>query len=154
MSLLGYLWGAPEDTDGGVRDEEDDTSWNEGETSGIKDVQTPGRKSPPSADRPLEILHEDKDAYVDIVGVHGLAAKPDYAWIWRPQNNRPGAGYPQRPFNWLKELLPTESKCRVVTFNYNSQWMSNAPQQRASSISDELIASLQYMRESTKVGGA
>ncbi|KAJ5618524.1 hypothetical protein N7528_006635 [Penicillium herquei] len=66
-----------------------------------------GTKPPPS-ERPLHILHDDMNASVDIVAVHGLAANPDYAWVWQSKNNPPGEpGYPTKDINWLRDLLPT-----------------------------------------------
>lgn len=86
--------------------------------------------------------------YLSIVAVHGLGANPDYAWVWLPKNNPVGAtGYPDKPFNWLEKLLPQELACRVMTFNYNSNWFLNAPQLRVSSISDCLLESLQILRK-------
>lgn len=88
-----------------------------------------------------------------IVAVHGLGANPDYAWVWNPKNNPPNRpGYPSGWFNWLKELLPTELSCRVMTFNYDSKWLMNAPQQRLSNISDGLLDSLRNKRDEDKVG--
>ncbi|KAK3689501.1 hypothetical protein B0T22DRAFT_440978 [Podospora appendiculata] len=80
--------------------------------------------------------------------VHGLGANPDYAWVWNPNNNPPGSdGYPSEWFNWLKEMLPMELSCRVMTFNYDSKWFMDAPQQRLPSISDTLMRSLQTKRD-------
>ncbi|PCD22178.1 hypothetical protein AU210_015976 [Fusarium oxysporum f. sp. radicis-cucumerinum] len=109
--------------------------------------------APPPAEYPIQILHDDNNATVDIVAVHGLAANPDYAWVWQPKNNPPGhPGYPAKHFNWLKELLPIELSsaqlsCRVMTFNYDSKWFMNAPQQRLSNISDTLLVSLRNKRD-------
>lgn len=87
---------------------------------------------------------------LSIVAVHGLGANPDYAWVWLPKNN-PGdrPEYPNKPYNWLKELLPNKLSCRVrvMTFNYDSKWFMNAPQQRLSNISDTLLHSLQNKRK-------
>ncbi|TXC01070.1 hypothetical protein FocTR4_00009367 [Fusarium oxysporum f. sp. cubense] len=113
---------------------------------------------PRPAGKPIQILHDDSNANIDIVAVHGLAANPDYAWVWQPKNNPPGCpGYPTKHFNWLGELLPLElsSKqvsCRVMTFNYDSKWFMNAPQQRLSNISDKLLASLRNMRDKQVTG--
>ncbi|KAG6999753.1 Vegetative incompatibility protein HET-E-1 [Fusarium oxysporum f. sp. conglutinans] len=109
--------------------------------------------APPPAEYPIQILHGDNNATVDIVAVHGLAANPDYARVWQPKNNPPGhPGYPAKHFNWLKELLPIELSsaqlsCRVMTFNYDSKWFMNAPQQRLSNISDTLLVSLRNKRD-------
>ncbi|KAG6977872.1 Vegetative incompatibility protein HET-E-1 [Fusarium oxysporum f. sp. conglutinans] len=96
---------------------------------------------------------ETPNNYLSIVAVHGLAANPDYAWVWQPKNNPPGhPEYPAKHFNWLKELLPIELSsaqlsCRVMTFNYDSKWFMNAPQQRLSNISDTLLVSLRNKRD-------
>jgi hypothetical protein len=41
--------------------------------------------------------------------------------------------------------------CRVMTFNYDSNWFMNAPQQRLSSISDTLLDSLRNKRDGSEV---
>ncbi|KFZ13980.1 hypothetical protein V501_03452 [Pseudogymnoascus sp. VKM F-4519 (FW-2642)] len=108
------------------------------------------------AEYPIHILHDDDEAAVDIVAVHGLGANPNYAWIWLPKNNPPdNPNYPDKPLNWLKDLLPSKllsSKlpCRVMAFNYSSKWFLDAPQVRLSNISDNLLDSLRNNR--TKVG--
>lgn len=92
---------------------------------------------------------------LSIVAVHGLGANPDYAWVWLPKNNPPNRrGYPDKPFNWLRELLPAKisKPCRVLAFNYDSRWFWDAPQQKLSSISDTLLDSLRNDREQNKVG--
>lgn len=92
---------------------------------------------------------------LSIVAVHGLGANPDYAWVWLPKNNPPNRrGYPNKPFNWLQELLPAKlpKPCRVLAFNYDSRWFWDAPQQKLSSISDTLLDSLRNDREQNKVG--
>lgn len=100
---------------------------------------------------------ETSNNHPSIVAVHGLAANPDYAWVWQPKNNpADGCGYPTEHFNWLKHLLPaelllsTQSSCRVMTFNYESKWLINAPQQRLSNISDKLLVSLRNKREKVR----
>ncbi|KAG6977871.1 Vegetative incompatibility protein HET-E-1 [Fusarium oxysporum f. sp. conglutinans] len=101
---------------------------------------------------------ETPNNYLSIVAVHGLAANPDYAWVWQPKNNPPGhPEYPAKHFNWLKELLPIELSsaqlsCRVMTFNYDSKWFMNAPQQRLSNISDTLLVSLRNKRDKQATG--
>ncbi|KAH7159350.1 hypothetical protein DER46DRAFT_560375 [Fusarium sp. MPI-SDFR-AT-0072] len=111
------------------------------------------KSAPPPAEYPIQILYDNSNATIDIVAVHGLGANPDYAWVWQPKNNPSGCpGYPAHHFNWLRELLPTElsSKqlsCRVMTFNYDSRWFMNAPQQRLSNISDKLLVNLRNKRE-------
>ncbi|OBT53414.1 hypothetical protein VE04_05677 [Pseudogymnoascus sp. 24MN13] len=102
----------------------------------------------PQVEYPIHILHDDDKAAVDIVAVHGLGANPNYAWIWLPKNNPPdNPNYPEKPLNWLKDLLPSKLlssklRCRVMTFNYESKWFSDAPQVRLSNISDNLLDSL------------
>ncbi|KAJ3494179.1 hypothetical protein NLG97_g4251 [Lecanicillium saksenae] len=108
---------------------------------------------PPKAELGLQVLHDCADAKVDIVAVHGLGANPDYAWVWLPKNNPANPhGYPDKPFNWLKDLLPDEmakdeQPCRVLTYNYDSAWIADAPQQRLSNISDILLETLRNIRD-------
>ncbi|KFG85892.1 NACHT and Ankyrin domain protein [Metarhizium anisopliae] len=108
---------------------------------------------PPAAEPGLQILHDCEAPKIDIVAVHGLGANPDYAWVWLPKNNPPNRrGYPNKPFNWLRELLPAKisKPCRVLAFNYDSRWFRDAPQQKLSSISDTLLDSLRNDREQNK----
>jgi len=85
---------------------------------------------------------------LSIVAVHGLGANPDYAWVWLPRYNPPdSSGYPDKNFNWLKELLPAKLPCRIMTFNYDSKWFLDAPQQRLSNISDSLLDGLRNNRD-------
>ncbi|KAK2591217.1 hypothetical protein QQS21_011102 [Conoideocrella luteorostrata] len=105
---------------------------------------------PPKAELGLQILHDSEEANIDIVAVHGLGANPDYAWVWQPKHNPPNRpGYPDKYFNWIKELLPSKLSCRVLAFNYDSTWVStdSAPQQRLSNISDSLLDSLRNNRD-------
>ncbi|KAK9444704.1 Ankyrin repeat-containing domain protein [Metarhizium brunneum] len=108
---------------------------------------------PPAAEPGLQILHDSDAPKIDIVAVHGLGANPDYAWVWLPKNNPPNrCGYPDKPFNWLQELLPAKisKPCRVLAFNYDSRWFWDAPQQKLSSISDTLLDGLRNDREQNK----
>ncbi|OBT96330.1 hypothetical protein VE01_05778 [Pseudogymnoascus verrucosus] len=126
-----------------------------GDAVGNEDNSTSaGSGVPPAKAEPLiDILHEDVNAAVDIVAVHGLGANPDYAWVWLPKNNpRGNPSYPDTPLNWLRDLLPSKLlssrlPCRVMTFNYDSKWFLKAPQQRLSNISDNLLNSLRNNRE-------
>ncbi|KAJ6788394.1 hypothetical protein PWT90_07789 [Aphanocladium album] len=116
-----------------------------------------GVERPPKAELGLQILHDCEEATVDIVAVHGLGANPDYAWVWLPKNNPiENRAYPSRPFNWLKELLPTQLSCRVLTFNYDSTWLStnSTPQQRLSNIADGLLDSLRNIRNDAIVSAS
>ncbi|OBT46410.1 hypothetical protein VE00_03376 [Pseudogymnoascus sp. WSF 3629] len=123
--------------EGGVGDGDNDAS----EESGV-----------PQVEYPIHILHDDDEAAVDIVAVHGLGANPKYAWAWLPKNNPPdNPNYPEQPLNWLKDLLPSKLlssklRCRVMTFNYESKWFLDAPQVRLSNISDNLLDSLRNNR--------
>ena len=84
------------------------------------------------------------------MAVHGLGANPKYAWVWNPKNNLPGKkGYPDKEVNWLVDLFPQviSKPYRVMTFNYNSTWHSNAPKQRLSLVSVDLLKELQNQRE-------
>jgi hypothetical protein len=74
------------------------------------------------------------------VAVHGLGANPKYAWVWDPEN---------KPVNWLVDCLPDKIPFpyRVMTFNYDSKWHYDAPKQRLSLISNELLTRLRNERE-------
>ncbi|KAK8142161.1 hypothetical protein G3M48_009262, partial [Beauveria asiatica] len=101
----------------------------------------------------LIALHDAEDASVDIVAVHGLGASSTAAWTWLPKNNPPNSsGYPDKPFNWLKRLLAEKVKCRILTLNYDSTWISGGrvPQQRLSDISRNFLSLLRDMRNTDK----
>ncbi|KAM3550287.1 hypothetical protein MY1884_008324 [Beauveria asiatica] len=101
----------------------------------------------------LIALHDAEDASVDIVAVHGLGASSTVAWTWLPKNNPPNSsGYPDKPFNWLKRLLAEKVKCRILTLNYDSTWISGGrvPQQRLSDISRNFLSLLRDMRNTDK----
>ncbi|KAF7552936.1 hypothetical protein G7Z17_g3962 [Cylindrodendrum hubeiense] len=119
-------------------------------------LRGPGPQAAPGSDKTPDgqAGHPREADEAPIVAVHGLAANPDYAWVWQPKNNPPDRpGYPAEHFNWLSKLLPAELSssaklsCRVMTFNYDSKWLINAPQQRLSNISDNLLRSLRSKRE-------
>jgi hypothetical protein len=97
-------------------------------------------------------MSSNSSQFNSIVALHGLGARPEYAWVWLPKNNPPGRNTPDQPYNWLKHLLPTELCCRVLAFNYESRWHRDAPQQRLPSISDTLLNALRSKREDTNVG--
>ncbi|KAM3549052.1 hypothetical protein MY1884_008914, partial [Beauveria asiatica] len=139
---------------GNTRECTDETSVAEGAAAltGTESVANGGKVSdknlPPKAERGLQILHDCDEPNIDIVAVHGLGANPDYAWVWLPKNNPiDSRGHPDKPFNWLQKLLPAELSCRVLAFNYPSTWILNAPQQKLSNISDNLLRSLRDIRD-------
>ncbi|KPM42707.1 hypothetical protein AK830_g3870 [Neonectria ditissima] len=146
--------------------DEDDTSPGRDANTALRNRNIPRpltyrlsyKNAPPRAEYPIQVLYESSNAAIDIVAVHGLAANPDYAWVWQPKNNPPDCpGYPKEYFNWLKDLLPTKLSSgklpsRVMTFNYDSTWLMKAPQQRLSNISDQLLDSLRNKREKGAAG--
>ncbi|KFZ17155.1 hypothetical protein V502_04720 [Pseudogymnoascus sp. VKM F-4520 (FW-2644)] len=89
-----------------------------------------GSGVPPAKVKPLiDILHEDVNAAVDIVAVHGLGATPDYAWVWLPKNNPPEAPQ-QRLSNISDNLLNSLRNNREVGlcfFDYQQQITNNLP---------------------------
>lgn len=109
--------------------------------------------APPPANQGIQVLHDDDNAVIDILAVHGLGANPSYAWVWQPKNNPPGrSGYPKEHFNWLKELLPTklaqaEIPCRVMTYNYSSDWFKSDQFTRLTNMSDNLLRLLSAHRK-------
>jgi len=161
--------GAGNTMEPGASADKDRTSRDGENTSQNRVSNTSDENTPPAAEYPLQVLHEDPEAIVEyalpwiarkrnsnryyrsIVAVHGLGANPAYAWVWLPRyNSHDSSGYPDKPFNWLAKLLPRRLPCRVIAFNYDSKWHKDAPQQRLSNISDSLLDSLRNNRE--KVG--
>lgn len=100
---------------------------------------------------PCDVLDADRGS---IVGVHGLGANPDHAWLWHKKNN-PTHGnlesYPTTDVNWLQDLLPSKLRsddvsCRVMVFNHDSRWIRRARIQRLSHISNRMLDSLHNKR--------
>ncbi|KAI1738438.1 hypothetical protein F4680DRAFT_179746 [Xylaria scruposa] len=78
----------------------------------------------------LDVIHEEPDAVVDIVVVHGLAARPNETWKARPAKSPDVAENTNPPpaLMWLRDLLPEEKdlRCRILAFNHNTAWERNS----------------------------
>ncbi|ETS84294.1 hypothetical protein PFICI_02319 [Pestalotiopsis fici W106-1] len=92
---------------------------------------------------PLEILYpgqSDKSIEVDIVAVHGLGANVDWSWIHKDG---------PREINWLRDsdMLPAQvPQARIIAYNYESKWHSDAPKTRLRLCGEDLIVSLDVFR--------
>lgn len=90
------------------------------------------------------ILDPSTDHFISlsIVAVHGLGATPDWAWIWKVNK--------EEHVNWLKDenMLPAKLPgSRIMTFNYESQWLLGAPKQRRSLCAIQLLTALDNKRK-------
>ncbi|KAH6962793.1 hypothetical protein DER45DRAFT_99229 [Fusarium avenaceum] len=84
------------------------------------------------------------EAEVDIIAIHGLGSNVDRTWTWR------GTGDPQKTVNWLKDTDMLQSKIpksRILAFNYDSTWLSDAPRTRVELCGEELVQSLHRVRQ-------
>ncbi|KAM0216980.1 hypothetical protein ACHAQD_007699 [Fusarium lateritium] len=99
---------------------------------------------------PFNILYDPKantqnatEAEVDIIAVHGLGSNVDRTWTWR------GTGHSQKTVNWLNDPDMLQSKipnARILAFNYDSTWLSDAPRTRVELCGEELVQSLHRLR--------
>ncbi|SPJ77950.1 uncharacterized protein FTOL_06364 [Fusarium torulosum] len=100
---------------------------------------------------PFDILYDPKantknaaEANVDIIAVHGLGSNVDRTWTWRSTDD------PQKTVNWLKDADMLQSKiptARILAFNYDSTWLSDAPRTRVELCGEELVQSLHRLRQ-------
>ncbi|CEI39890.1 unnamed protein product [Fusarium venenatum] len=103
--------------------------------------------------RPIDILYDPEDdpdnpkrVTVDIVAVHsldGLGSNVDGPWTW-------SSGQPKEPVHWLRDSNMLRRKiptARIMTFNYDSTWITNAPQTRVELHGEDLIRSLHNIRQ-------
>ncbi|KAL6924044.1 hypothetical protein FSST1_001318 [Fusarium sambucinum] len=91
---------------------------------------------------PEDDSHNPKQATVDIVAVHGLGSNVDRTWTWRPDQ-------PEESVHWLKDDHMLRSRvptARILAFNYDSTWISDAPKTRVELCGEDLIRSLHNVR--------
>ncbi|KAK3357688.1 hypothetical protein B0T25DRAFT_166748 [Lasiosphaeria hispida] len=96
---------------------------------------------PPSRP-PLEVLYPDPkdkstETYIDIIAVHGLGSSVDWSWTWRDKSGQ------SPPVHWLRDLLPAiVPNARIIVYNYDSKWHSNAPKVRLQLCAEDLVQSV------------
>ncbi|KAI6765424.1 hypothetical protein HG530_006494 [Fusarium avenaceum] len=115
----------------------------------ISNSQTRSVDDPPGR-HPFDILYDPEaktqnatDTRVDIIAVHGLGSNVDRTWTWR------GINKTQEPVNWLKDADMLQSKipnARILAFNYDSTWLSDAPRTRVELCGEDLVHSLHRLR--------
>ena len=90
-------------------------------------------------------LSTDRFFFLSIVAVHGLGATPDWAWIRKVRD-----GDKEVHVNWLADetLLPAKlPNSRIMTFNYESKWLSGDLKQRRSLCAIQLLTALENKRK-------
>ncbi|KAM0539434.1 hypothetical protein ACHAO7_012182, partial [Fusarium culmorum] len=88
---------------------------------------------------------DPRQATVDIVAVHsldGLGSNIDRPWSW-PSDKAEESVHWLQDKNMLRSQIPT---ARIMTFNYDSTWTSDAPQLLLESLGEDLIRSLHDAR--------
>ncbi|GIJ91397.1 hypothetical protein Asppvi_010362 [Aspergillus pseudoviridinutans] len=112
-----------------------------------------GAKQPSTTRQPLEVLYPDPsdkvngEAEVDIIAVHGLGSNVDWSWTWKSKT---------RDIHWLRDrdMLPNVvPKSRIMVYNYDSKWHSNAPQTRLQICGEDLIRSVHNFRNHNGMTG-
>ncbi|KAF2148017.1 hypothetical protein K461DRAFT_248275 [Myriangium duriaei CBS 260.36] len=88
----------------------------------------------------LEVLYDNPASEIDIVAVHGLGANVDWTWVWKDGDKH---------IHWLRDahMLPSQiPRARIIAYNYDSRWHSDAPRTRISLCGKDLVYSLQTFR--------
>ncbi|KAI1498085.1 hypothetical protein F5X99DRAFT_342248 [Biscogniauxia marginata] len=95
---------------------------------------------------PIEVLYPGPTdpatggVEVDIVAVHGLGSNVDWSWTWKDGAKR---------VHWLRDpdMLPAKvPNARIMVYNYDSTWHSNAPKTRLHLCGKDLVDSLHDFR--------
>ncbi|CAG8078910.1 unnamed protein product [Penicillium salamii] len=81
------------------------------------------------------------DFLADIVFVHGLASNPKTATEARSSTK----------LSWIRDFLPKENiNCRIMAFNHDTRFASNALSKSLKDLGDDLIRALRYKRQTEK----
>lgn len=96
-------------------------------------------------------IHADHGSRItsSIIAVHGLGAYPPRAWsreVINPDGSR-------RFVHWLldKDMLPSEiPSARVLTFNYESRWLWEAPRQTTISCATQMLNDIDGLRQKVR----
>ncbi|KAH7020289.1 peptidase C14 [Ilyonectria destructans] len=109
------------------------------------------------SDRPrsgtLEVLSDGKDAEFDIIAVHGLGADPDRTWtqsVKTPQQREAIESQPTQysgKIHLLQDLLKSDfPAARILSFKYNSNWLTDAPVKTTEEIGKRLLEEIKAKR--------
>ncbi|KAK6530290.1 hypothetical protein TWF694_003652 [Orbilia ellipsospora] len=106
-----------------------------------------------ASDTGLRVLVEPEDApEIDIVAVHGLNSNPKTTWVKFHSKDSPAAGTGSAGFHpgtmWLDTLLPKYiPNSRILLFNFESNFLFNAPNVELSTLGEQLVYSLRNERQ-------
>jgi hypothetical protein len=97
-----------------------------------------------------------------IVAVHGLGANPNRTWTYRQDvasksstADSSGVESNNRETMWLKDLLPQQvPMSRIMTFNYASEWLRDAPRESMRPLASRLLANIDDVRQEREVSQA
>ncbi|KAK4223461.1 Alpha/Beta hydrolase protein [Podospora fimiseda] len=97
----------------------------------------------------LKVLYSPSNgpADLDIVAVHGLGGDASATWTYPSKGSNP-------PILWLRDLLPQKlPNARIMTFQYNSQILSNTSKYSVRENSAKLLQILTDLREDDEAEG-
>ena len=90
---------------------------------------------------------------VSIIAVHGLASNPKTTWVSRKHAQDGNSPDPSARLMWLRDFLPRDiPNARVMAFNHNTGWETNALSKSLSHYGDDLLRALQRVRQTDEVG--
>ncbi len=106
-----------------------------------------------------ELAHSSRTDKGSIIAVHGLGANPNKTWSFQHNFNSKSEKHqsPTQPCNgestmWLKDLLPRHvPTARIMTFNYASKWLRDAPRENIRPLASRLLANIDDVRQEREV---
>jgi hypothetical protein len=92
-----------------------------------------------------------------IIAVHGLGSNPDTTWQSRTTVPLEGSSDQEIYPIWLRDFLPQDLqkdgfRVRVMAFNHNTRWKTNALNKSLEDYGQDLLRELAEKRRSVEVG--